>query len=278
MAVEETTVEETTDSTTPVDEAQTTDTTDEVVEETSVETTEEATAEPAEDSTEPEVEVSPKSENRFQDMANSVREKASEVERLAEENKQLRQQVLPAKQNTQNRIDPNQEYTVEQINEMLTSAEQSGKNNADLGVEALRQEIAQKEATREFNQTLDSDINYLENNYPQLDKNSDEYNPVIHKELTETYQELAVLDGGVNPNVSLKSLGERFMRGANIAAKNASAATGEAVASQASSALRGEAGSKPSTSIDGDWFSNTYDPSNLEHRRIADDYIAKQQQ
>ena len=282
MAVkEDNTVEPTTDTTSPVDENQTTPPAEEQPTEPTTKE-DDTTQEPSDSEDKAEDTdggVKPKSVNRFQELANTVKEKALEAERLRQENERLRQQVLGSQPPAPNTvIDPNREYTVEELNQMLVQAQQQGTAQAQLAVEELRREIQQKEQLRDFQTTLERDADYLQSTYPELNENSERYNPALHKELTEMWQELAIKpDGTVDPTVSLRAVGERFMRGTGLAAAEASANTGEAVSRQASASMRSEGAPNQDNTIGPEWFANEYDPTNPEHRKIADEYIARRQ-
>jgi hypothetical protein len=80
--------------------------------------------------------VAPKSRNRFQDMANTVREKSEENERLRAERQQLLSQLTPQQQSNV-QFDPNQEYTVEQYQSMLAQAQNQGAAQSNAAVEML---------------------------------------------------------------------------------------------------------------------------------------------
>lgn len=266
--------EETPTTDSPPVEEQTTEAT---VEEQAPEQEEAQEAPEQEAQPEPVAEEKPKkSENRFQQLANQVREANEALEREKAEKAKLLEQLSPA-QNKAVQFDPNKEYTVEEYNQMLQQAQQMGAAQANISVEQLRQEIAAKEQRQQFETNFQSDISYLENTYPELNQESNQYNSVLHREVTEAYQELAVEGETINPRVSLKSIGDRIMRSAKELAKSASATTTQEVAKAASASVQADATQKKSTEIGPEWFRTEYNPNNPEHRRIADDYVAKNQ-
>ncbi len=253
-------------TTPPVEEPQE-QPTDEAQEAPTVSTTEETTTE----------EVKPKSQNRFQELANNLRETSEQLEKERTEKTQLLQQLTPQQQ-TGVQFDPNKEYTIDEYQGMLQKAQNLGAASSNLEVQKLRQEWEAKEQRRSFEGTLQQDIGYLENTYPELNEKDSKYNSVLHREITEAYQESAVAGEAINPNVSLKSIGDRIMRAAQNAAATASVETGQEVASQASAAVQQE-GARGQITAPGtkEWMQSKYDPQNPEHRKIADQYVAQHQ-
>lgn len=266
--------EETPTTDSPPVEEQTPETTEEV----KAPEQEEAQEAPVEEEPAPEpvAEEKPKAKNRFQELANQVREVNEQLEREKAEKAKLLEQLTPAQEKAV-QFDPNREYTVEEYNAMLREAQQMGAAQANMSVEQLRQEIAAKEQRQKFETSFQSDITYLENTYPELNQESDQYNSVLHREVTEAYQELAVEGETLNPNISLRKIGDRIMRSAKELAKSAQAQATKEVAQAASASVQADATQKKSTEIGPEWFRTEYNPNNPEHRRIADDYVAKNQ-
>lgn len=270
-----TTGEETPSEDSPSTDNQTTNETEEVKEPVQEEAQE---APEQETKAEPEPEAKPKSENRFQTLANQVREANEQLERERTEKAKILEQLAPSQPTSEQvKFDPNKEYTIEEYNKMLSDAQQIGAAQANLGVEQLRQELTAKEARQSFENNLQSDIGYLEKTYPELDSNSDQYNSVLHREITEAYQEVAVQGEQINPNVSLKSIGDRIMRGGKELANTQVASANQEVAKAASSSVQSDAVSKQSTDIGPEWFRTEYNPNNPDHRRLADEYVARNQ-
>ena len=161
---------------------------------------------------------------------------------------------------------------------MLEQAKMAGAATSNLEFQQWRDQFERKQQNDAFFDGLEKDTSYLTSTYDELNPDSPNYNSALHREVTEAYQEVAVSGEVINPNVSLKSVGDRIMRAARNAAATASADAEKSVAQAASSSVKSESGARetvtPGTT---EWMQTVYNPSNPEHRKIADDYVANNQ-
>lgn len=77
---------------------------------------------------------------------------------------------------------------------------------------------------------LERDVEILPKEYPQLDENSPEYNPVLIEKIEKAYKERAFRNGQVDPSVRLADVAKDFVEVAQSAANKSSADMKNAVA------------------------------------------------
>lgn len=180
---------------------------------TSVETDGEAEQapinEPAADETEPERKPT-RAERRIRDLVD-------ENKRLSEQSNQLPQsfQAPPVPV-----LQPGEEISQEDYQAHVVQA-------AD-AIAGLRtqQQIQNLKAEMQ----LERDVEILPKEYPQLDENSPEYNPVLIEKIEKAYKERAFRNGQVDPSVRLADVAKDFVEVAQSAANKSSADMKNAVA------------------------------------------------
>lgn len=165
-----------------------------------------------------------------------IRELVNENKRLVEENSRFYQQPTQPQQapklsemlNGRDQIDPSE---LDQIGQQY--AAQAGQAAASLEVAKLRTEMQQKEAVSQY----ENDQRALEREYPELNPDSDLYNPVLEKAIAENWRKQAIQTNPynaqvkqINPAVRLSDVAKDFMEVAQAAAIRGQAQANESVA------------------------------------------------
>lgn len=216
----ENTADDTSVSTSPVDETNTT---------TDVETeVQEAPTESQDVETDTEVDRKPTRAER-------------RIRQLSEQNKQLRMQPNQFNpsfaQPPQFEVQPGQELSVEDYQKHVA---QAGQAAASQVAEQLRNEFNTKEALRNF----DSDLDLIETKYSELKEGTDDYIPELEVEIEKEFKQKAYRLTGfdpitnqpmyaIDPSVRLADIAAEKVALARAIATKSSAATRNAVATQA---------------------------------------------
>lgn len=212
---------------TPVAEDSNVDTSPVVEEQTSVETETEGQSPSAEETpveTEVEAERKPtRAERRIRDL---VDENKRLKEQQGQQFQQFQQPPVPS-------IEPGAELTPEQYQQHLVQAADS------IAQVRVQQQLEQYKAEA----NLDRDVEVLPKQYPELDENSPEYNPVLIEKIESAYKARAFNNGSLNPSVRLADVAKDFVDVARAAAKQSTTEMKNAVAKTAdTTAVRPGAG------------------------------------
>lgn len=105
-------------------------------------------------------------------------------------------------------------------------AAQASGAAASLEVQKLEYKLQQKEAV----QTYESDTREIEHQYPELNPESDQYNPVLERKVADAWKKLAVQKNPYNPNITtinpsvrLTDVAKDYMEVAHAAAESGKA-------------------------------------------------------
>lgn len=217
---------------------------------------------------------SPRLEKRFKKMGEKIHNKQQEISQLEQQLAQYQQSANQGnvQQGNTPQLEPGKEYSVDEL-QAIIDQQSSAKAK-----EAARQEIARyQEAQKQENflNRWENDVGKITSKYPELDEESDSYDSTLSSVVAESLEEH--MFNSVNPNAV--EFVDRLMKGIRHSSKVEAGRVGESVAKQAQSqsVSARSAASKQSQKVDSDWIRNEYDPSNPEHRKLAQQYIAEKQ-